>query len=144
MSFTAGEIAKKVNGEVIGNKAITITGFSNADLASCGDLTFAENEYFFSLADKSQASAILASSGFHSNNKTVIQVKDARIAFARVLPLFFNEKPFTPGIHPSAIIAEICPCLFVSKPFGIKILRRNEATLTILYLLFYSLTKLCL
>ena len=106
MSFTAGEIAKKVNGEVIGNKAITITGFSKADLASCGDLTFAENEYFFSLADKSQASAILAQSGFHSNNKTVIQVKDARIAFARVLPLFFNEKPFTPGIHPSAIIAD--------------------------------------
>jgi len=105
MSFTASEIAEKVDGEVVGNQATTISGFAKADSANSGDLTFAENEAFFTLADKSQASAILAPAGFHSNNKTVIQVKDARVAFARVLPLFFNEKSFKPAIHPTAIVA---------------------------------------
>jgi UDP-3-O-[3-hydroxymyristoyl] glucosamine N-acyltransferase len=33
-------------------------------------------------------------------------VKNARIAFARVLPLLFPEKEFAPGIHPSAVIAD--------------------------------------
>ncbi len=106
MSFTATEIAEKVEGEVVGDKTTTISGFAKADLAKPGDLTFAENEAFFTLADKSQASAILAPAGFNSNSKTVIQVKDARIAFARILPLFFNEKSFTPGIHPTAIVAD--------------------------------------
>ena len=53
-----------------------------------------------------QASAILAPAEFQSESKTVIQVKDARIAFAQVLPLFFPEKQFTPGFHPSAVVAE--------------------------------------
>lgn len=106
MSFTANEIAEKVDGEVVGNQATTISGFGKADSAKSGDLTFAENEAFFTIADKSQASAILAPAGFHSDNKTVIQVKDARVAFARVLPLFFKEDSFKPAIHPTAIVAD--------------------------------------
>ncbi len=106
MSFKASEIAQKVNGKVVGDESISISGFSKADSAKNGDLTFAENETFFTLADKSEASAILAPLNFHSNDKTVIQVKDARIAFAQVLPLFFHEKPFSSGIHPTAIVAD--------------------------------------
>jgi UDP-3-O-[3-hydroxymyristoyl] glucosamine N-acyltransferase len=37
--------------------------------------------------------------------KTVIRVPNARIAFAKVLPLFFPEPVFAPGIHPSAVVA---------------------------------------
>ena len=106
MSFTANEIAERVGGEVVGDGGIELGGFTQADAAMPGDLTFAENKEFFGLAEQSQASAILAPDKFTSKTKTIIRVKDARIAFAQVLPLFFPEKQFAPGIHPSAVIAK--------------------------------------
>ena len=106
MNLTANEIALKVDGNILGDGETKLTGFAKADAATTGDLTFAENEKFFRLAEQSQASAILAPAEFQSESKTVIQVKDARIAFAQVLPLFFPEKQFTPGFHPSAVVAE--------------------------------------
>ncbi|HBT21857.1 MAG TPA: UDP-3-O-(3-hydroxymyristoyl)glucosamine N-acyltransferase, partial [Verrucomicrobiales bacterium] len=106
MNLTANEIALKVDGNILGDGENKLTGFAKADAATTGDLTFAENEKFFRLAEQSQASAILAPAEFQSESKTVIQVKDARIAFAQVLPLFFPEKQFTPGFHPSAVVAE--------------------------------------
>ena len=104
MNLTANEIAQKVDGNILGDGETKLTGFAKADAATTGDLTFAENEKFFRLAEQSQASAILAPAEFQSESKTVIQVKDARIAFAQVLPLFFPEKQFTPGFHPSAVV----------------------------------------
>ena len=83
-----------------------MAGFAQADVAKPDDLTFAENEKYFRLAEESQVSAILAPEEFASETKTVIRVKNARIAFARVLPLLFPEKEFPPGIHPSAVIAD--------------------------------------
>ena len=106
MNLTANEIAQKVNGSILGDGETKLTGFAKADAATTGDLTFAENEKFFRLAEQSQASAILAPAEFQSESKTVIQVKDARIAFAQVLPLFFPEKQFIPGVHPSAVVAD--------------------------------------
>jgi UDP-3-O-[3-hydroxymyristoyl] glucosamine N-acyltransferase len=106
VKFTANEIAEQVGGEVVGDGSIELAGFAQADVAKPDDLTFAENEKYFRLAEESQASAILAPEEFASETKTVIRVKNARIAFARVLPLLFPEKEFPPGIHPSAVIAD--------------------------------------
>ncbi len=104
-NFTAADIAKQLNGEAVGNASIAITGFAPADTAKGGDLTFAENEAYFTKADQSAASAILVSGNFTSASKTLIRVANARVAFAKVLPLFFPEQTFPAGIHPSAHIA---------------------------------------
>jgi len=105
MPFTATEIARELQGEVRGDGSIVLTGFAPADRAKPGDLTFAENETFFQRADLSAASAILVSGDYASHRKTLIKVDNARVAFARVLPLFFPEPIFPPGIHPSAVVA---------------------------------------
>ncbi len=105
MPFTAAEIAKRLHGEVRGDGSVTLTGFAPADRAQPGDLTFAENETFFQRADASAASAILVADDFSSKKKALIRVANARVAFARVLPLFFPEPVFAPGIHPTAIVA---------------------------------------
>ena len=106
MRLTVREIAEQVGGEVVGDGGIELAGFAQADAAKPGDLTFAENEKYFRLAEKSRASAILAPEEFASEAKPVIRVTNARVAFARVLPLLFPQKAFAPGIHPSAVIAE--------------------------------------
>jgi UDP-3-O-[3-hydroxymyristoyl] glucosamine N-acyltransferase len=78
--------------------------FSPANSAKAGDLTFAENETYFALAEKSAAAAILVDGDLTSSGKTLIRVPNARIAFAKVLPLFFPEPIYPPGIHPTAIM----------------------------------------
>jgi UDP-3-O-[3-hydroxymyristoyl] glucosamine N-acyltransferase len=105
MPFTAAEIAKQLQGEVLGDSSIVLTGFAQADRAQPGDLTFAENEIYFARAEASAASAILVSNQFSSNQKTLIRVPNARVAFAQVLPLFFPEPVFAAGIHPMAVVA---------------------------------------
>jgi UDP-3-O-[3-hydroxymyristoyl] glucosamine N-acyltransferase len=103
--FTAAQLAQELQGEVLGDGSVLLTGFAPADTAKAGDLTFAENEAFFAKAEQSAAAAILVDGPFTSARKVLIRVRNARIAFARVVPLFFPERIFPAGVHPSAIIA---------------------------------------
>jgi UDP-3-O-[3-hydroxymyristoyl] glucosamine N-acyltransferase len=105
MPFTAAEIANHIQGEVVGDGSVVLTNFAPADRAQSGDLTFAENADYFSRAEQSAATAIIVSGQFTSK-KVLIRVQNARVAFAKVLSLFFPEPVFTPGIHPTAVIAE--------------------------------------
>ena len=105
MTFTTAEIAKHLDGEVVGDAAATLKGFAPADRAKPGDLTFAENEDYFTRAEQSAATAIIADKRFSSTSKILIRVPDARIAFAKAMALFFPERTYAAGIHPSAVIA---------------------------------------
>jgi UDP-3-O-[3-hydroxymyristoyl] glucosamine N-acyltransferase len=105
MPFSAAEIAKQLQGEVIGDAGAMLTGFAPANSAKPGDLTFAENEDFFARAEQSAATAIIADVRFNSTGKILIRVPNARIAFAKALALFFPEPKFAAGIHPTAVIA---------------------------------------
>src|SRR5882672_4532621 len=105
MPFTAAEIAKQLDGEVLGDAALVLKGFAPTDRAQPGDLTFAENESYFARAEQSAASAIIVDGPFASNRKVLIRVPNSRIAFAKVLPLFFPEPAFTSGVHATAIVS---------------------------------------
>ncbi|MGV3757852.1 MAG: UDP-3-O-(3-hydroxymyristoyl)glucosamine N-acyltransferase, partial [Verrucomicrobiota bacterium] len=102
---------------VIGDASILLTGSAPPSNAKTGDLTFAENAEYFAAAEQSAASAILvAGDDFQTAKKTLIKVPNARVAFARVLPLFFPEPSFAPGSHPSAVVettASIDPTAYV-------------------------------
>jgi UDP-3-O-[3-hydroxymyristoyl] glucosamine N-acyltransferase len=106
MSFTAAQIAEKLQGEIAGDGSIRLTGLAPAEHARPGELTFAENAAYFAVAEKSQASAILVAGPFASSSKVLIRVPDARVALARVLPVFFPPEEHPCGIHPSAVIAD--------------------------------------
>lgn len=106
MSITAAQIAQKLKGEVIGDGSIEITGLAPADSARAGELTFAENAAYFAAAEQSQAAAILVSEPFVSSTKVLIRVANARVALARILPVFFPPEEHPRGIHPSAVIAD--------------------------------------
>ena len=105
MPFTAAEIAARIQGQVEGDGAVVLTGLAPADRSRPGDLTFAENETYFARAEQSEASAILVGNNFTSARKVLIRVANARVAFAKVLALFFPPPTFAPGIHPSAVLA---------------------------------------
>jgi UDP-3-O-[3-hydroxymyristoyl] glucosamine N-acyltransferase len=106
MTLTTAEIAKLLAGEVLGDAHAALTGFATADNAQPGDLTFAETEEFFTAAENSAATAIIAGKNSVSAKKILIRVDNPRIAFAKALAVFFPEPKFAAGIHPSAVIAQ--------------------------------------
>src|SRR5208282_3324288 len=79
--------------------------FAPAEHARAGDLTFAENEDYFARAEQSAATAIIADNRFSSTSKILIRVPNARIAFAKAMVLFFPERTYAAGIHPTAVVA---------------------------------------
>ena len=103
--MTATEIAKLLDGAVVGNGGVVLKSFAPADSAQAGDLTFAENDAYFAKAEQSAATAILVDCKVMTSNKVLIRVANPRVAFAKVLPLFFHEPVFAPGIHLTAVVA---------------------------------------
>ena len=105
MPISAADLAHHLQGNVVGDPATQLIGFAPAESAQAGDVTFAENETFFAAAANSSASAIIVAGEFQATGKVVIRVKNARVAFAKALALFFPEPNFPPDVHPSAVIA---------------------------------------
>jgi len=107
MLFTAAQIASHLQGEVLGDPQIVLKSLAPADCAAPGDLTFAENDEFFTQAGQSAASAIIVSGNMTPPaGKTLIRVANARVGFARALTLFFPDPAIPPGIHPGAVVAK--------------------------------------
>lgn len=116
MPYTAQEIATHLQGEVVGDPATALTGFASAEGARPGELTFAENDYYFTRAEQGAATAILVPNEFSASSKVLIRVSNPRVAFAQVLPLFFPAARFAPGIHSTAVVspgAVVDPSAFV-------------------------------
>lgn len=103
-AFTAAELAQRLQGRVLGDPTVTLSGVAPADAAGPGDLTWAETPKHLARAEASAAAAILVA-GEATSRKTLICVPNARVAFARILPWFYPEPEFPPGIHPTAVVA---------------------------------------
>ena len=69
MPYTAADIAGHLQGEVAGDPSTTLTGFASAEGAKTGDLTFAENDYYFTRAEQGAAAAILVPIEFTASSK---------------------------------------------------------------------------
>lgn len=105
MTFTVSEIAERVAGVIAGDGSALLTRLAAVENAGPGDLTFAEKKEHFRAAESSAATAILVQADFVSAGKVLIRVPSARIAVAKLLPLFFPPPVPAPGIDPQAVIA---------------------------------------
>ena len=101
------EIAQIVDGKVVGDKNITITGFNGIQEAQQGDLTFISASKYISFAQRSKASAIVTSRDITVPHKTLIVTENPSQAFIKIISSFFDEKKYyTQGIHSLACIAK--------------------------------------
>jgi len=107
MRKTLSEIAKLVDGEVVGNSDIVITGVSGIREAKEGDITFAANSKYNHLIKETNASAIITSKDIIDAPKPIVRTENPSLAFAKVVSLVTPIKIKHPkGIHPSAILAD--------------------------------------
>ena len=105
MKKTLAEIAKAIQGRVVGDGALLIKGICGIKEARPGDLTFLANPHYLPLAATTGASAIIVGKDVLVEGKSVVQTDDPSAAFSKVI--FMIKEDFTPrisGVHPTAVI----------------------------------------
>src|SRR3989338_8569053 len=104
-SIKLEEIVRLVEGELVGDRSVTITGVAGIKEAQKGDITFLANAKYLPFLEETQASAIITSKEVHSSGKTLVRTVNPSLAFTRVLSIFSDSKPERPeGVHPSAVL----------------------------------------
>jgi len=103
--ITVKEIAKLVDGEIVGDADTIITGICGIKEAEEGDLTFVANPQYFSLIEKTKASAIITSKEIKLSPKPIIRTDNPSLAFTKVVSSISSKEQNRPkGIHPTAIL----------------------------------------
>ncbi len=99
------EIANYVGG-VLKGEDFFVSGINALFLAGENELTFIDSRKRLSEAKASKARAFLAPLGFSEflPEKSVIEVKDVRVALAKVSKLFWESPSFSPGISPLSYV----------------------------------------
>jgi UDP-3-O-[3-hydroxymyristoyl] glucosamine N-acyltransferase len=106
---TINEIAKIINGKVIGKGDIKINRLSPISLSKEGDITFAADEEHLEKAMSSNASCVLTNIEAKDYPKTVLRVEDIKTAMVILYNVMEQLKPKPVGeIHPTASVAETC------------------------------------
>lgn len=107
MQKTLQEIAQIIDGEVIGDGNVIVTGVCGIKEAEEGDLTFVANLRYLPLMYKTKASAIITSRDVRKSPKPIIRTDNPSLAFAKMVSLLApNEISYPKGIHPTAIVGE--------------------------------------
>jgi UDP-3-O-[3-hydroxymyristoyl] glucosamine N-acyltransferase len=106
MKRSLKEIAEFVQGRLIGDGAIEITGIASIDSAAGGDLVFVEDEKSLTRAMQSCASAIIAASSSVSGatSKPLITCDQPRLAFAQAASFLLPAEKQVAGVHASAVV----------------------------------------
>lgn len=107
MHKTLREIAELIDGEVVGDDNIVITGISGIKEAVKGDITFLANTKYSPLLETTGASAVITSRDIPKVSKPIIRTDNPSLAFTKIVSLATPEQTKHPkGIHPTAILAK--------------------------------------
>jgi len=105
MVITLGEIAQRIDGELVGDASIEIKGVSGIREAEQGDVTFLANPRYEPYLRTTRASAVIMSKNSLETNRPVIYNDNPYLAFLKVVKIFWPTRDdFPRGIHPKAVI----------------------------------------
>ncbi len=99
------ELAQLVDGAVIGDEEIDISGVAAIEDARPGEITFVANPKYLPKLSQTQASAVIVSKEVTQGDKPLLCVTHPYLAFTQILTLF-SQKPYQPkGIDPNTWIS---------------------------------------
>jgi UDP-3-O-[3-hydroxymyristoyl] glucosamine N-acyltransferase len=99
------ELAQWVDGTIVGDGEIEISGVAAIEEARAGEITFIANPKYLPNLSKTHASAVIVSKEVTQADKALLCVSHPKLAFAKILTLFSHE-PYQPkGIDPNAWIS---------------------------------------
>lgn len=84
---------------------IEITGVAGIEEAAAGQISFVANPKYAADARKTRASAVIVSEDFPAISTGMLRSPNPYLAFARAIDLFYQAPNYSPGVHPTAVIA---------------------------------------
>jgi UDP-3-O-[3-hydroxymyristoyl] glucosamine N-acyltransferase len=101
-----GEIAKRLGCKLEGDATLEITGVAGIEEATAGELTFLANRKYRPALLRTHASAILVDRDAEPVEMALLRSQNPYLDFARVIELFHPAPTYSPGIHPTAVVAK--------------------------------------
>ena len=107
MKVTLETVAKAIDGTVVGDGSIEITGVAGIREAREGELTFLAHPRYEEYLEQTRASAVIVAENHRTTRKTLVQNPNPYLAFLKAVRFFQGEAcPPVPGIHASAVVAK--------------------------------------
>lgn len=109
LKFTAQQIAEFLQGEVVGNKDVTVGELSKIEEGRPGTLTFLSNPKYTHFIYTTKADIVLVDKTFVPEQPiaaTLIKVESAYQSLAKLLQLVDSLKPKKTGVHATAVVAD--------------------------------------
>jgi UDP-3-O-[3-hydroxymyristoyl] glucosamine N-acyltransferase len=105
VSWTLAEIARHVDGQVIGDADYLIHSVGTLTHADAGQISFLANSKYKKYLQDSRAGAVIVSQGLGAEVQTnAIEVSDPYVAYALIATLLHPQISDQAGIHPTAWI----------------------------------------
>jgi len=92
------EIARSVDGRVVGAADTPISGVSNLEEAADGELVYVEGKRFVEAARKSRAGAFIVAAALDEIDRPQLVVSTPRLDFVRIVERFFTQPPRPRGV----------------------------------------------
>lgn len=108
MKMKVDELAKIVNGRVVGDRGTQIERIADLDNADLNEIAYVENEKFLAAAAESHASCLIVKDGLAEkfSDRTLIEVKNPKLAFSLIGAALYPPLRREPEIHATAVVAE--------------------------------------
>ena len=111
MKFSAEQIAGILEGEILGNPDVEVTGLSKIEEGKIGTLSFLSNPKYEEYIYTTESSVCIVNNNFNPSKKipstlTLIKVSDAYACFAKLLEFYDTMRKEEPRIEEPSFIAE--------------------------------------
>lgn len=110
MSKTSSEIASLVGGRLVGREDVVVDSVASLSEATESQVSFLGNKKYIPQVIASKAGVVFLPENYDdelNESSAYIYVKDPSVAFSAVVDLFAPAPiTFSPGVHPTAVIAE--------------------------------------
>lgn len=106
MTRSAEELAKYLGARLTGDPAAPIAGIANPEEAGAEDLIYIEAPRHADRAERSKARCVLAGAGTPLRGKTVLEMANPKLGFAKAAAWLLPPAAKQASIHPSAVIGK--------------------------------------
>lgn len=105
MELTLQEVAHQVQGTVVGDPNVRISGITNSENPVAGYITFAQTPILVKRLEETEIACLIVSPKITASRKPLIQVQDPKRAWAKLLRKFYPARSFGSGISSQAYVA---------------------------------------
>jgi UDP-3-O-[3-hydroxymyristoyl] glucosamine N-acyltransferase len=108
MTRITEQLAKMVQGSVVGDGATVVERITDLEDAGEGEIAYVENESFLAAANESEAACLIVTERLVEKlpDRTLIVVPNPKLAFSIIGAVLHPPVRREPGIHPTVVVAE--------------------------------------